>query len=225
MGRVLYWSSGLESTLLLAVMSERGEQFDIVQFRDGWTKRQKAYADRLIIEKNLKVFSYPPADRYFIGDGEQITLIDEYPAGGSVVPLVRDIVDGEQCLASLSQHRIFESPFKWEQHIVGSRKGDTHWTGQLVKSEKWMVGDAEFIAPLFDWSRQEVKDALIARGLNAEEADEQEDSGNISGCSACLTDKGEVFCPAAGTRIPTIKWSPQTNLKLFRERFGIDRSK
>jgi hypothetical protein len=128
---VLWWSGGARSTRVLELLRQQPTPFDIVQQRDFWTKEQKEASDKLIIEWNLKVFSYAPADRYFIQDA----LVDDYLG----LPIVRETRDGTQCIADLPQERIVNNPFEWDLHIVGT-KG----------RERWSSHGKEFWSPLYD---------------------------------------------------------------------------
>ena len=126
---VLWWSGGLESTLLLALLRQQPHHFDIVQMRDLWTKGQRKKSDDLIKEWKLKVFILPSANKFFIGQGDEITLVDEYPVGNSTIPMLRDVVEGTQCLGDMDKFRAPYAPINWDLHIVGSRKDDTHYAG------------------------------------------------------------------------------------------------
>jgi len=91
---VLFFSGGLDSTLLLALLMEQKQVFDIVQYRDNWLPKQKAKVDGYIKDWNLRVFSYPPITTNLIGDENGIGVVDEYAIGNGAIPVVRDIIDG-----------------------------------------------------------------------------------------------------------------------------------
>ena len=220
---VLLWSAGLDSTLLLMLLKEANISFDIVQIRDFWTKAQLKKADKLITEWNLKIFSYPPANVSFIGKGSEISTVWEYADKGARIPLIRDVIDGDRCIADLDGMRAYYPPMDWDTYIVGSRQEDAHYAMESpVPAREWMVGESQFIAPLFDKGRDWVKEQLIIRGMDATDATEEEDTGNWAGCSLCLrpTSTGTVRCPKENREIPVIHWSPELNLKLFQDAYG-----
>jgi len=213
---VLWWSGGLESTLLLALLRE--QPIDIVQMRDFWTRGQRKKSDQLIIKWGLKVIILPSANKYFVGEGDNLTLIDEYPVGNSTIPMLRDVVDGTQCLADMDTFRAPYAPIRWNLHIVGSRKDDTHYTGgQNVKASRWSVGGEKFYAPLFDWTREQVIEKSIELGLDLD----GEETGDIQACSNCLKDTDKVWCPKLGQEIDTIKWDRADNLAFYRSKYGL----
>lgn len=217
---VLFWSSGLDSTLLLMLLKEANISFDIVQIRDFWTKTQLKRADKLITKWNLKIFSYPPANVSFIGKGSEISTVWEYAVKGARIPLIRDVIEGDTCIADLEGMRAYHPPMDWDTYIVGSRGDDEHYAmDAVIPAKEWMVGESKFIAPLFDKSREWVKEQLIIRGIDASEVSEEEDTGNISLCTKCLNGV-EVFCPLDKKVIPPVQWDAETNLRLFQESYA-----
>jgi len=220
---VLLFSAGLDSTLLLTLLIESHAQFDIVTFgREFWTREQKKRADAIIKAFDLKVFSYPPSNVSFIGDGEQIGLVREYAFMGATMPMVNDVIDGQTCIADLDGHRAYQPPMKWDLVLIGSRKDDKHYAfeHQVIPDKMWTIGQTTFWAPFYDKSREWVKAELTLRGLDADEVDEQADSGNISLCHSCLHGV-ETYCPKENSIIPPIQWEPARNLAAFRAAYGF----
>lgn len=222
-GSVLFWSAGLDSTLLLAVMRDIGKPFDIFQARDLWTKEQLRRADDLIKEWDLEVYSYPSATRYFIGKDENLSVIFEYALGTQSFPHIRDVIEGNQCVAELAKIKnVFSPPIVWQNHIIGSRKDDYHWsTGSPIPSEKFEIGTNKFYAPLYNWSRLDVKNALSELGINSTEVLDEMDSGNLACCSTCLKGKGKVFCPAESREIDSVVWDKNQMTSLFQQKFNF----
>lgn len=218
---VLLWSAGLDSTLLLAMLIEAHASFDIVQFgREFWTKEQKRRADALIMKWDLKVLSYPPVRTSFIGEGKQISVVREYAFMGTTVPMVSDVVEGERCIADLDSYKAYAPPVKWDCVILGSRGDDTHYAfkGKVIPAEKWTGGETDFHAPLFDWTREDVRTALQERGLDASEVPDGVDSGNIHLCTKCLHGT-ETFCPKENSIIPPVQWDRAANLQAFQSAY------
>lgn len=204
----LLWSSGLESTLLLALLKDK---VDIIQFRELWTREQRKKADDLIIKMNLKVFILPPRQVFF---ASKDSLIFDYG-----IPLIRDVLSGRECIATLSTIKTAQNaPMTWETYIIGSRKDDFHpLLNQVVPSERFELNGMKFHAPLFNWTREMVKQGLRDCGLDDTDATETEDTGNISLCTKCLdTSKKRVWCPQDKKMIPTVKWNPKVNQRTLR---------
>ena len=223
---VLFWSGGLDSTLILAVMREMKLSFDIFQAREMWTKAQKRKVDDLIKQWGLQVYSYPMAKVNFIGQDKQISLVFEYAIGNLSFPHIRDVTAGDTCIAELAElETTSQPPILWDLHIIGTRKDDKHFSTngvQLIPSERFEIDSVRFFAPLYDWTREDVKQALSEFGIDNSEVDETEDTGNIALCRSCLSQEKEtVFCPLEQKMIPTVKWEPESNLQLFRQRFGF----
>lgn len=218
----LYWSGGLDSTLLLAMLIEEQKRFDIVQFRNHWTRTQRKRVDAVIKQHNLKVFGYAPAAVNLIGDGDQISVVREYAVDGGVIPLISDVIDGTKCIDDLSE-RSYSMPLPWQTIITGSKKEDTHYAREtVVCAERWTVGKTRFWAPLYSYSRQQVRDELDRRGWPSQEVSEKEDTGNLSACTKCIcpSDTGLVFCPKVNKEIPVRNWDPNHNLDIFRQSYA-----
>jgi len=218
---VLWWGSGLDSTLLLAMLREQPIDFDIVQIRSGWTKNQRKRADDLILKWNLKVLSYAPSSVSFIGQDNELSAVFEFAVGGGTIPMLRDVIPGTQCVADIDPLRLHHPPIKWDLQIVGSRKDDTHYAGAVVPSKSWKVGDTTFYAPLYSWDRQSVKAELRKRGIDDTEVDDDMDTGNLSVCHNCIKGEGQVFCPKANEMIDSVKWNRDENLASFRKAFSV----
>ena len=216
---VLFWSGGLDSTLLLARLRKQPYPFDIVQIRDFWTKEQLKRADSLIKKWNLQVFSYPAAAVSLIGQGDDLTAVFEYAVGTARIPMLRDVIKGERCIAELQGMTMQMPPMDWNLFLVGSRRDDKHYAmDKVIPSESWQIGGVEFYAPLFEMTRAEVIAELKMRGLDADEVDEQVDGGNLALCSNCLNGV-DAFCPKENKVIPPVDWSRERNLENFREAY------
>lgn len=218
---VLFWSGGKDSTLLLAMLREIGKPFDIVQIRDFWTREQKKKIDNLIKDWKLKVFSFPPMNMYFIGQGNEISFVSEFGLGDGRLPILADVIEGNRCIADLAAQTMPMMPLEWDLYILGSRKDDTHYTfSSPIPSERWQIGGKEFYAPLYSWTREQVIEKSKEYGLDVAEVSEQENTGNLSLCTNCLNGSGEVYCPAEKSFIPAIVWDRGENLRQFQIAYG-----
>lgn len=113
-------------------------------------------------------------------------------------------------------------PLDVDLGIVGTRKDDYHpFMGQPVKTQEFEVGGMQFICPLWDYTREDVKRELEARGIDASEVEDEADSGNLAMCTTCLNGTGKVWCPKDEKEIDSIVWDRQANLKAFREAYGF----
>lgn len=183
---------------------------DIVQFREHWTKAQKKRADDLIIKWGLKVFSYPAVNVSLVGQGEDITAVFEQAIGGNIVPLLRDLIDGDGCLADLAERpKIPFAPKDWDTVYVGSRKSDKHFGKNVIPAKEWQIGTTKFIAPLYDYTDEDVKREL------GDLWQDGADTGDLHICHNCL--KGEqAWCPKEQQFIPSIQWDREANLAAFQ---------
>lgn len=219
----LFWSGGMDSTLLLAMLRESSPvEFSIVQFREYWTREQAKRVDARIRDWNLKVFSYPAKRVSFIGNDDEISAVFEVTVGNDVMPVVADLIEGDRCILTLAEMTMPTAPFQFDIAVVGSRKDDSHWSlnSSPVPAEKWEQNGMKFYAPLYEWSREDVKRELRTRGLDDTEADEQSDTGNISLCDRCVKGTGEVFCPRENKFIPSVAWDRKANLSNFQQAYS-----
>ena len=215
----LFWSSGNDSTLILATLREMNANFSILQRRDLWTKEQKKQADKFIKDWDLTVYSYPPTNLSFVGDGEQISLVSEHVVNGFKIPSVMDVVHGTKCIADLPKTRMEYSPFQFTDYIVGTKKADRHYAfGEqpMAPEENWQIGDVNFWAPLYDATDSDVLAMLDELNIEPKQIDE----GDAYLCTKCLHGE-ETFCPAEQKMIPPIAWNPQVNLENFRMAYSL----
>lgn len=220
---VLFLSGGFDSLLLLILLIEQGQVFDIVQFRTAWNKKQRERADYWIKKCNLRVYSYPPAAMNFVGDGADVGVIFEYAIGNGSIPLVRDVIKGDDCILDQNGLKMPFAPLDFDIGLVGTRSDDYHpFMGKPVKAETFEAGGMQFICPLWNYTREDVKRELESRGIDTSDVEEDAESGNLSACSECLRrDVDTVWCGKDNKQIPVIDWQPEQNLKAFREAYGF----
>ncbi len=200
-------------------MTEQGIEFDILQMRDHWTLEQKKRIDAL--DWNLKMFSYPPMRTSLVGQGKDASVVFEYAVGTGTIPLIADLIDGEQCIADITQANINFAPMDWDTHIIGSRADDSHpYLGKAVNKKEFEVGGVKFIAPLFEMTRDEVKAELDKRGIDTTEVPEHLDTGNLVGCTNCINGTGKVWCKKEGEYIDAMVWDREQRLQDLREYYG-----
>lgn len=203
-------------------MLEEKKPFAILRMDHGWSREQKRKVDAIIIKHDLQALRYRPTLHMLIAEGDEISFVAGYPIDqrGNRVMLVSDLIDEDApCAFDLktsepAPHR--RAPAEFDVHIWGSRFEDEHWsTPSVLSVALWQVGSKEFVAPLAEWTRDEVMAELGARAIGPEE----QISGDLRCCSRCLKGKkgSKVFCPKIQKTIETVEWDPERNLKIFHE--------
>jgi len=222
----LFLSGGSDSLLLLHILLDLKKEFSIVVFDHSFNREQKKHIAGIIRKFDLTVFSYPPMNAYLIGDGKQVSVVEEYKMiDGSIKPFVKDIVHNEKICA---MEDVDFSPFcevapiGFALNLLGIRKADRHYTtGRVANAKTTKTGNGIYYYPLWDLTRKDVKE-----GLKYYQAEYPKiGTGEISLCLECLCPKGDkVFCPKYQTEIPKHNWDAKENLRLFQEKFNYSRS-
>jgi len=211
----LWFSGGSDSMLLLLVMLEFEKPFGILKFEDGWSKEQRRAVDAVVMKHNLQAFSYPATDHLLAGNAKELSLASLYAVDGSghKAMLVRDLVDDpNRCAVDLKLEKPKQrvAPIEYAVHVWGSWKDDRHWIrGEMPLAEPiWFVGNHTFIAPLYEWTREDVSRELKSRNVEPIGID----TGNITACHNCLKGEKQVFCPKTGDLIDSVIWDRKGNL-------------
>lgn len=216
----LYFSGGSDSLLLLHILLEIEGHFSMVCFDHTFSRDQKKYLDGLIHKHDLRVFSYRPSNAYLIGNGKTVSAVEEYDLlGVGRMPFVKDVVhDPTRCAVEdvkFGPWHEGHAPVGFKLNIFGTRKTDRHYaTGKAWKQHEWAVGPFHYLAPLWDWTRKEVKAALKDYGAEWPALD----TGSLPMCLNCLCGKGQVFCPRQQSTIDAIDWDPQAMLAEFQRK-------
>lgn len=192
----LFLSFGKDSLLLLKLLRDAG--FNGPSYYFGELSK---LAEMKIINDNLTVYSWPPADRYFAPNGTGLAQIDEYVVGNTLLPVVSPIVEGGNCT-----HGVYEKytrPFKFPHDVTftGYKKGETCDAVGVVFPKQIDIGVTTLLSPLFDWTDGKVIRACKKFGI------EYEDSNTVEYCHDCLE------------AIKTSDWDRQAALDNFRDRF------
>lgn len=215
----LWYSGGSDSRLLLEVMIETGEPFGILRFEDGWSSGEKRYVDKTIVSKRLQAMSYPALRHSLVGEGSEVSLVSAYSIDlyGRPHLIVRDLVHDERRCAidlMLPNPKMQAAPTEFDIHVVGTRSDDRHWIlgDHPLGSAEWQNGAKQFIAPLWDWSREDILIGLESFGVELEPID----TGNIECCFNCLKDS-RAYCPKVKEEISGVDWDPAKNLENVRQ--------
>jgi diphthamide synthase (EF-2-diphthine--ammonia ligase) len=211
MNACVFYSGGIDSLVLLHLLKE--EKFPVITFAEDFTKEQMKKIEKVVLDYDLILYSYPPRNRYFLPNGSGFSLMDEYGFSGQIIPVVRDIEDSDEgCLAELSKRRFDNFSFGFNCVLTGTLKEDFHPVIGNPMDEIKEQGNITFINPLWNWSKREVEEKAAEWNLTA-----IADTGDLQICSKCL--HGETFCPKENRVIPGIDWNPELNLQLFKEKF------
>lgn len=216
---VLYFSAGSDSLLLLNILFDLKVEFSMVCFDHTFTKAQRRQVDEYIKQFDLRVFSYRPSNAYLIGDGKRLSLVEEYQLlSGKLMPFVRDVVHDESRCAvtdvTLGPWHEGPAPVGFALSLFGTRKTDRHYaTGRAWRTEQ----PEGFIAPLWEWTRKDVREGLKHYGLTWPRLD----TGSLPMCTNCLCGEGKVFCPKTGGMIDAIKWDPRAMTAEFRSKYAF----
>jgi hypothetical protein len=215
-------SFGKDSVLLLSLIREITDEFDVFWFRP---EGKNDFALSLILEWDLTVYSYLPSDRFFIPSGAGIALVSDYSINGHPFPVLTDIAPGEACSLKLSKERTPYFTFPWDAVFWGLKRCDTHPALEGIKLEgDFDFAGARFVAPLWEMTDEEVWDAISTLGVPFDERRYEHggtDPDVLSACTKCFTSQSKtVFCPDIQRSIPTMSWGRQQSLAAFRARFG-----
>lgn len=205
--------------------------FSILRFPTGWTRRQSKIVDRLIIQHQLRVYSYPASNGVLVGNAEgDLALISSYVVGkrGEGIDLVSDIIPGTRCAFDipLGKWPFRNPPVTFGTHILGTKRGESHFVNNgvpFLKARQWRAGEVQFAAPLFKWSDADVVKALRKYGIDWHEPLDEVNGGNIACCAVCLkpSETGEVYCPKEQKTIPVVEWSPTERLAEYQKFVGV----
>lgn len=194
----LLCSFGKESLVLLKLAREVRPDISILWFGDSLS----TFGESVIRENDLQVFSYPPADRYLVPNGDGYSLIDEYSFGQTRVPLISDLVASDQCeIETLSTLRKPFFGYGADVTLWGFRQEDRHSLVDTVFPRQFQLGQTMMVAPLYDWSESDIFAAIEELRIPYEP-----ETNHIGVCSECL----EQITATVG----------EDSLTAFQERFN-----
>jgi len=220
----LFFSGGSDSLLLLHVLIDLKAKFSVVCFDHTFTREQKRQVDEWVDEYGLIVFSYAPSNAYLMGDGKKVSLVEEYiNVLGGTVPFVRDVVHADgRCAVEdvkLGPFHHGAAPIGFTLNIFGTRKSDRHCiTGRPWKTPFWSNGAFKYLAPLWGWTRKDVKAGLDHYNVKWPKLD----TGSVPMCLNCLCGTGKVHCPKKNVEIDAIDWDPKGMADLFRAKYEFN---
>ena len=197
----LFCSFGKDSLLLLHLAREAGFTGAIYYFGEELTETGK----KMVIEDDLTVFSWPASDRYLIPNGNELALVDEYLVGTTLVPSISRVVKGNDC--SHGEFQQFLKPFHYPHDITltGYKQGETCEAIGISFDREIDIGTTKLVAPLFDWTDDDVFAALETLGIEPPPSDNE-----VEFCDECLN------------LISISDWDRDAALAGFRSRFNFN---
>jgi hypothetical protein len=220
------FSGGVDSLLVLSKVREFKKDIPVYVFKRAMTIDQWALIERIIRLWDLEVRTFPPSHSYFVPNGDELTLVDEYNLNGMLLPVIRDFVHSdEHCSLKFDEKRLPVFPFDHDTIFIGTRKEDTHPISRPFKKELTGIGPYLFVAPVFNWSKSEIMEAVKDLPYSKEFyelGNELHDTGNVVACSRCVSGEGMVHCPILNKEIPSVEWNKQEMLKTFTAKYGFE---
>lgn len=220
----LFFSGGSDSLLLLHMLIEIKAKFSIVCFDHTFTHEQRKQIDEWVEEYSLQVFSYAPSNAYLLGDGKKISLVEEYRfLDGRQVPFIRDAAHADgRCAVEdvkLGPFHYGAAPIGFTLNVFGTRKFDRHYiVGKPWKEPFWSSGPFKYLAPLWNFTRKDVKAGLDHYNVKWPKMD----TGSLPMCLNCLCGTGKVRCPRKNAQIDAIDWDPLAMMRAFKEKYAFN---
>jgi hypothetical protein len=170
-------SFGKESLVLLKLVREIKPNISLFWFGD----KLSSFAQSIIKDYELTVYSYAPADRYIVPCKDGYSLIDEYSFGETRIPLISDLVKSDVCELNLPTVR---TPlFNWRSDVTlwGYRALDVHPLVGIRFPQRFDIGATVMDSPLWNWTEDDVFSAIEELRIPYEP-----ESSDIPVCEACL---------------------------------------
>lgn len=218
------WSAGKDSQLLLTLVHEVNPTVPAIWFQP----EDKRFAKQMILEQNMEVWSWEPADVYVLPNEGGLSLVREQSFGEHRFPVVMDIEEGTKCIGDFFPERTLQLYPHWDAIFLGYKESDYHWVlggSGFCPADGWLLGRSKVYAPLRQMQDSEVWQAI--KELNVPYNKERYDNGapddsTLFSCSRCLQEgEGEVFCLKEQKMISRIEWQPNDRVKEFRQRFQL----
>lgn len=198
------FSGGKDSLLLLDVARKIRSDVTPIHFYE----RLHPEVEDVIKSWNLEVLSWRPAAHYLIPFGADIALVNEYSFGNARLPVLCDLIDGEDCqLENRRKDRtdFFDNPFT--DIFWGMKKCDElHPVMPPYFEREVQLGTSRLIAPLYKLTDEQVIAEIEQRGLPYRPF-----ADTVTACSKCR-------------EWLSTDWDDGGALTYFARRFGYDPS-
>ena len=201
-------SFGKDSLLLLDLVNEQWPNVPVIWFRTGLNE---AFAKRTIIDRNLMVFSWAPAEVYLLRDRSNVTMIHEYGFGEHRLPVLIDMAPGRPCAATRFLYRTPSLYLPFDVLFVGWKDSDEHWVkgNAPLAADGFSIGRAKGVAPLRHMTDDAVRAAIIERKIPYEPMPDE-----LPICAACLAGDD---CADSDEPLPST-----LAIDTFRSRFELE---
>ncbi len=196
----LFLSFGKDSLLLQHLAREVCPNITLYTFNDSLS----SFAEQFIIEQDLTVFRYAPADRYLVPNGEGLALVEEFALNDTRIPLVHPIVKGDNCRHGRYQKSTPQFRFGHDLVLWGYKRGESCDAVGVDFPQEMVIGNSKFYAPLYHFTDFDVYEALEA--LEIVYVDEDSD---------------EEFCDDCLNAVISSEWDRGAALHNFKSRFGF----
>lgn len=192
----IFCSFGKDSLLVLRLALEAGFSGPIYHLGTELS----AFAQQEILDRDLTVFAWPPADRYLVPDGEGLAQVDEFVVGSVRLPTISPVTRGEKC--DHGEYPRFTRPFNFphDMALTGYKKADRNSVIGTVFAREVNIGPTRLVNLLYDWTDEQVIDAL---GFTPPE------ENAVEYCNECL-----AIIHSSG-------WDRDAALASFRRRFNF----
>lgn len=221
---VVMCSFGKDSLLLLKLALEVKPDVPALWFHHDLLPSQEEFAERIILDWGLPVFSYPPAQRFVLPAGEGMTLVSDYSVGPFAWPVLMDAVHSDRCALKLDQQTMAFFPYDWDVTLTGWKECDSHplVPAGSIHLEGLRVGGTTFRAPLRDLADDDVWSLIRELNIPFDQrryaGDDSRNPDVLLACTRCLGGEGTVFCPDEQRTIRAHVWPKEKNLADFRAR-------
>lgn len=198
----ILFSGGKDSILLLDAVRRIRPGTTIIHFYD----RLSPQVETIIRQWDLEVLSWRSAAQYLIPWESDLALVSEYSFGDARLPVLRDVVDGEDCeLEKLRTDRTEHFDYPFDFTLWGYRRRDElHPVMPVSFPREFQLGPTQMIAPLYEWTVSDV----LANVQNLPFSPVPLDA--IRMCAKC--------------REGLASWNREESLEFFARRFGYRRA-
>lgn len=154
----LLCSFGKESLVLLDMVRQIRPETTIIHFYDHLSPE----VVEIFKGWNLEILSWRPAAWYLVPDGDHVTLVSEYSFGDARLPVLRDVVEGEDCQWEKRPTGLTESfDYPFDVTIWGYRHEDElHQVMLEPFHRQFQLGMTKLVSPLYWWKTEDVLKAV-----------------------------------------------------------------
>lgn len=154
----LLCSFGKESLVLLDMVRQIRPDVAVIHFYDHLHPQ----VAEIFKGWNLELLSWRPAAWYLVPDGDDVVLVSEYSFGDARLPVLRDVVDGEDCQWEKRPTLLTEAfDYPFDVTIFGYRREDErHPVMREPFPRQFQLGPTKMVSPLYWWNTEKVMKAV-----------------------------------------------------------------